>query len=65
MAYIGGNRFIAKKPDMFDGTSIRELNKALSTYLNAVGPGDYNLKSLTGTTIMETHKRNMPLYSVR
>lgn len=31
-----------------DGTSERELMKAMSTYLNKAGAADYNLPDLTG-----------------
>lgn len=43
---------------MVDGTSERELMKAMSTFLNRTGAGDYNLPVLTGENISVTGKRN-------
>jgi len=35
-----------------DGTSEKELMKAMSTFLNKTGAGDYNLPVLTGENIV-------------
>ena len=41
-----------------DGTSEIEINKALNTYLNRTGAGDYNLPKLTGDKIIESNRKN-------
>jgi hypothetical protein len=41
-----GEKFKKKKTD---GTSVYETARALSTYLNTTGPGDYHLPNLTGS----------------
>lgn len=41
------------------------LKKALSTYLNVTGPGDYNIKSFIGTQIVEGVKKSSPSYSIK
>ena len=33
---------------LIDGTNPKELVKAMSTFMNEVGPGDYDLPILTG-----------------
>ena len=43
---------------MNDGTNPRELLKAMSTYLNETGPGDYNLPSLLGEKTVDAKKSN-------
>ena len=45
---------------IWDGTSEREVNKALTTYLNNTGPADYNLPNLVGTLSVVSGKRNHP-----
>ena len=45
---------------MTDGTNPRELLKAMSTYLNETGAGDYNLPSLLGERIVDAKKVNYP-----
>ena len=48
-----------------DGTSEVEINRALATYLNRTGAGDYNLPKLTGEKIIESNRRNLPSYSFK
>lgn len=43
---------------MNDGTSQIEIQKAMATYLNKTGAGDYNLPKLTGEKIIEANRRN-------
>ena len=45
---------------LFTGTPEEEHNKAAKTYLNALGPGQYNLPPLTGRFSIETRKKNLP-----
>jgi hypothetical protein len=52
-----GNRRAPKKR-MNDGTSSKEIQKAMATYLNKTGAGDYNLPKLTGEKIIEGNRRN-------
>lgn len=40
-----------------------ELDKASRTYLNDVGPGQYNLPPLTGRHSLEAKRRNIPSIS--
>ena len=40
------------KRRIVDGTSEKELMKAMSTFLNVTGAGDYNLQKLTGEKII-------------
>ncbi|CDW87071.1 UNKNOWN [Stylonychia lemnae] len=51
-------------PTNHQGSS-SDLDRALSTYLNPVGPGQYNLKSLIGNQIIEGPMRNGPCYSLK
>ena len=53
------------KKRMIDGTSEIEINKALSTYLNRTGAGDYNLPKLTGEKIIESNRKNLPSWSFK
>ena len=48
-----------------DGTSEKELMKAMSTFLNRTGAGDYNLPNLTGEKIIVSGKKNMPNWSLK
>jgi hypothetical protein len=50
---------------MTDGTSNIEINKAMATYLNRTGAGDYNLPKLTGEKIVESNRKNLPSYSFK
>ena len=43
-----------------DGTNPRELLKAMSTYLNETGAGDYNLPALLGEKITQSNKKTNP-----
>ena len=52
-----GNRRAPRKR-MHDGTSSKEIQKAMLTYLNKTGAGDYNLPKLTGEKIIEANRRN-------
>ena len=58
------NRKIDKKR-LFDGTSERELMKAMSTFLNVTGAGDYTLPSLTGKQLVEAGFKNSPSFSFK
>lgn len=49
-----GHRKFGKKR-MNDGTSNKEIVKAMQTYLNRTGAGDYNLPKLTGEKIIEAN----------
>ena len=48
-----------------DGTSEKELMKAMSTFLNRTGAGDYNLPNLTGEKIIVSGKKNPPNWSLK
>ena len=54
---------LSDKKRMFDGTSEKELMKAMSTYLNQTGAGDYNLPSLIGDKIHIAGKVTNPNWS--
>ena len=51
------------KKRIFDGTSEKELIKAMSTYLNQTGAGDYNLPGLMGGKVSVSTKRTNPNWS--
>ena len=51
------------KKRMTDGTQPKELLKAMSTYLNGVGAGDYNLPTLLGDRIADSNKKSFPQWS--
>lgn len=53
------------KRRIVDGTSEKELMKAMSTFLNRTGAGDYNLPVLTGEKIIVSGKKNMPNWSLK
>lgn len=46
-----------------DGTSDKELAKAMSTYLNKTGAGDYNMPKLIGEKVHASNTRNQPNWS--
>lgn len=46
------------------GTSMDNLMKALKTYQNDVGPGQYNQPSLTGKNSQITSIKNVPSFSI-
>jgi hypothetical protein len=48
---------------LFTGTTEEEHSKAARTYLNSIGPGQYNLPQLTGRYSIETKRKNIPLIS--
>lgn len=50
---------------IFDGTSERELIKAMSTFMNMTGAGDYNLPNLTGSKQAQSGKRAGPEWSFK
>lgn len=50
---------------MTDGTAPRELVKAMSTYLNLAGAGDYDLPALTGGPLTQSSKRTVPAWSLQ
>lgn len=50
---------------MTDGTSQKELYKAMSTFLNRTGAGDYDLPRLTGAKQVEAGRKNQPEFSFR
>ena len=49
---------------MRTGTSEVEHQKAERTYLNALGPGQYNLPPLTGRFSLESKRKNIPYISL-
>lgn len=53
------------KRRMWDGTSDRELMKAMSTFLNCTGAGDYNLPDLIGRNTLESKQINSPSFSFK
>lgn len=53
------------KRRIVDGTSEKELMKAMSTFLNRTGAGDYNLPNLTGERISVAGKGNQPSWSLK
>ena len=53
------------KRRIVDGTSEKELQKAMSTFLNKTGAGDYNLPALTGENIVVSGKRNQPNWTLK
>ena len=55
--YSATGKEIAKRR-ITDGTSEKELMKAMSTFLNKTGAGDYNLPVLTGENIVLSQKKN-------
>lgn len=46
-----------------DGTNPKELVKAMSTYMNEAGAGDYDLPTLTGSKIAQSNKKTQPNWS--
>ena len=54
---------IVNSTKLFTGTPEEEHSKAHRTYLNELGPGQYNLPPLTGRYSIETKKKNIPLIS--
>ena len=50
---------------MTDGTSQIELHKAMSTFLNQTGAGDYELPKLTGARMVEANRKNDPSFTFR
>ena len=54
---------MSQKRRVFDGTSEKELMKAMSTYLNKTGAGDYNLPRMIGESQPQSNKRNDPNWS--
>ena len=53
----------SNKRRIFDGTSEKELMKAMSTYLNQTGAGDYDLPGLIGGKVSQSTKRTNPNWS--
>lgn len=51
---------IEAKRRVTDATSDKELYKAMSTYLNKAGAGDYTLPTLTGDRVPVSNKKNSP-----
>jgi hypothetical protein len=47
-----------------DGTSERELIKAMGTFLNRTGAADYNLPSMIGERLMDASKKNFPSWNL-
>ena len=45
---------------IFTGPRIEDEDKAHRTYLNEIGPGQYNLPPLTGRHSLESKRRNIP-----
>lgn len=63
MNFDGGSVLSGTKRRIFDGTSEKELMKAMSTYLNQTGAGDYNLPNLIGDKIPISGKKTNPNWS--
>ena len=58
------NKSLTSNPSkIFTGTSIEEHDKANRTYLNELGPGQYNLPAMTGRHSIEAKRRNLPSIS--
>lgn len=51
------------KMKIFTGTTEQEHEKALRTYMNEIGPGQYSLPPLTGRHSIESKRRNIPYIS--
>ena len=51
------------KVTVWTGTNQVEIERAERTYMNALGPGDYDLPSLTGRFSIESKMRNIPALS--
>ena len=47
-----------------DGTSERELIKAMGTFLNRTGAADYNLPNMIGERLMDASKKNFPSWNL-
>lgn len=62
--HCGTGKEVAKRR-ITDGTSEKELMKAMSTFLNKTGAGDYNLPVLTGENIIVSNKKNQPNWSLK
>ena len=63
---LGRSGYVAAaKKRMIDGTSDIEIRKAMATYLNRTGAGDYNLPKLTGEKIVESNRKNSPGWSFK
>ena len=54
---------MSTKKRMIDGTCEGALMKAMSTYLNRTGAGDYNLPNLIGGEIAIAGKKSNPNWS--
>lgn len=50
---------------IIDGTSEKELMKAMSTYLNTTGAADYNLPKMTGAKVNVSNKKNLPSWGMQ
>jgi len=48
-----------------DGTSNKEIRRAMSTYLNKSGAADYNLQGMTGIPIVQSSKKTGPSWNLR
>lgn len=48
-----------------DGTSDKEIKRAMSTYLNRSGAGDYNLPGMTGVNLAQSNKKTAPGWNLR
>lgn len=46
-----------------DGTDPKELVKAMSTFMNEAGAGDYDLPALTGGKVTQSNKKSQPNWS--
>lgn len=57
--------FKATAKRITDGTSEKELIKAMGTYLNRTGAADYNLPSMIGEKLMDASKRNFPSWNLQ
>ena len=64
-AWQGPGKRASTKKRINDGTTVIEINKAMATYLNRTGAGDYNLPKLTGEKIIESNRKNLPSWSFK
>jgi hypothetical protein len=54
---------LGQRRSSMSSKDIKDLQRAFSTYLNATGPGEYSLPSLTHGKVVVSNKKNSPLFS--
>lgn len=60
---IVGNKQLNRTNNQLSTMSHKEMQRALSTYLNGTGPGEYQLPSLVSTKSAISNKKNAPAFS--